>query len=463
MKPKRSILLSAILVCCVCFSFGQWTTTNLSMGTVRMGSAVLGNKIYFAGGIVWQGSNSYATNKVEIYNMETGEWQLTNLSIARQWPTAIACGDSIFIAGGMSDNALPYSRVDIIYNDILWNIHELSVPRFALSAVNHENLFFFAGGLDLIQNLAFDVIDIYNRSTGEWSVDHLSIPRGGMGCAVLGDRAFFAGGCGDGNVSIFYDRVDIYNFTTGTWDIAALSQARSFIAATVAGNKVIFAGGSLGMGIPSNVVDIYDAETDTWSTAEISIPRGFWSNQAATINDKAYFVGNGVFNFGWDTDTIDIYDPVADEWSIMTMPYRLNDHAVVETDTSMLIAGGWTYSSYPNGDPRSEVEIWVDPATGIHEVGGCQSSVTFYPNPTHGIVDFRWSIFDGRWKMDNAQWTILKVYNAQGQEVATLLDGMCYGDQVIRWDMSRLPAGIYYYQFRAKGIGQVGAGKVVKY
>lgn len=275
MKLKRSISLLAILVCCVCFSHGQWATTNLSMGTVRMGSAILGNKIYFAGGIIWQGSNGYETNKVEIYNMETGEWQLTNLSIARQWPTAIACGDSIFLAGGMSADVLPYSRVDIIYNDILWNIHELSVPRFALSAVNHENLFFFAGGLDLIQNLAFDVIDIYNRSTGEWSVDHLSIPRGGMGCAVLGDRAFFAGGCGDGNVSIVYDRVDIYNFTTGTWDIAALSQARSFIAATTAGNKVIFAGGSLGMGIASDVVDIYDSETDSWSTATISIPRGF--------------------------------------------------------------------------------------------------------------------------------------------------------------------------------------------
>jgi hypothetical protein len=225
---KRSILLLAFIDCCICFSYSQWTTTNLSQGTIRMGSAILGNKAYFAGGIAFMGSYSYETDKVEIYDMETGEWQLTNLSIARQWPTAVTCGDSIFIAGGMSAAALPYSRVDIIYNDFLWDIGELSVPRFALAAVSYGNLIFFAGGLDLIQDIAFDVIDIFNTTTGEWSVDHLSIPRGGMGCALLGDRVFFAGGTGDGTNSEVYDRVDIYNFTTGTWDIATLSQARSF-------------------------------------------------------------------------------------------------------------------------------------------------------------------------------------------------------------------------------------------
>jgi len=57
----------------------------------------------------------------------------------------------------------------------------------------------------------------------------------------------------------------------------------------------------------------------------------------------------------------------------------------------------------------------------------------------------------------------LKVYNAQGQEVATVLDGPWPGDQVVRWDASTMPAGIYFYQLRAKGVGQVGAGKIVKY
>jgi hypothetical protein len=65
--------------------------------------------------------------------------------------------------------------------------------------------------------------------------------------------------------------------------------------------------------------------------------------------------------------------------------------------------------------------------------------------------------------MADGRWVSLKIYNAQGQEVATVLDGKWSGDQVARWDAGGMPAGIYYYQLRAKGARQVGAGKVVKY
>ncbi len=89
------------------------------------------------------------------------------------------------------------------------------------------------------------------------------------------------------------------------------------------------------------------------------------------------------------------------------------------------------------------------------EVGGQQSAVSAYPNPTSGIVDFRWSIVDGRWGS-------LKVYNAQGQEVATVLDGKWPGDQVVRWDASNLPAGIYYYRLQTANC-ELLTGKIVKY
>ena len=411
---KTTLLIIVFLVCTAWVSLGQWTTTNLSQGTIRMGSAILGNEAYFAGGMIIINSNWYETDKVEIYNVVTGQWQLRNLSLARQWPTAVSCGDSIFFAGGMSASALPYSRVDIIYNDILWDIDELSVPRFGLSAVSHDNLVLFAGGLNLLLNEAYDIIDIYNTSTDEWSFDYLSVPRGSMGCAVLGDRVFFAGGC-DGSNSEVYDRVDIYNFTTGTWDTATLSQARSFIGATAAGNKVIFAGGSLGMGVPTDRVDIYDSETDTWWTANLSIARGFWSNQAATVCGKAYFVGSGIFNSGWDTDTdtIDVYDPDADTWTVITMPNRLNDHAVVATDTSMLIAGGFTFTVFPNGILQSNVEIYDDPTVGVQgEVVSRQSSVVSYPNPFSSLTTLEY-------KLEYSVNVNLTIFNQIGQQVAS--------------------------------------------
>jgi hypothetical protein len=83
-------------------------------------------------------------------------------------------------------------------------------------------------------------------------------------------------------------------------------------------------------------------------------------------------------------------------------------------------------------------------------------NISCLPNPTTGIVDFRFSIFDFRW-------ISLRIYDLHGREVATVLDGRWPGDQVVRWDASRLPAGVYCYQLRAKGEGQGATGKIVKF
>jgi hypothetical protein len=50
------------------------------------------------------------------------------------------------------------------------------------------------------------------------------------------------------------------------------------------------------------------------------------------------------------------------------------------------------------------------------------------------------SIFDFRW-------VSLKIYNAQGQEVAVVLDQeLPAGEHMVRWDSEGMPAGIYFYR-----------------
>ena len=109
----------------------------------------------------------------------------------------------------------------------------------------------------------------------------------------------------------------------------------------------------------------------------------------------------------------------------------------------------------------------VELCTEMKEVGGRWSAVIAYPNPTTGIVDIRFTVYDLRW-------VSLKIYNAQGQEVATLLDEMWSGNKVVRWDASRQPTGIYYYRLttdpssRKTGLRTgrrptTGMGKIVKY
>jgi hypothetical protein len=413
---KKTILLSAFLMCTVLVSYGQWTTTYLTDGTIRMGASTLGNKAYFAGGAVISSSNWVDTDKVEIYDMETGTWQMDYLSEAREYTTGVSGKDKVFFAGGMIF-PVPTSKVDMFDSWGFLGSAELSVPRFAISAVSNDSLVLFAGGANAVLNINYDVVDIYNIMTDEWSTDQLSEPRGGMGSAVAGDLAFFAGG---DNAGGFSARVDIYHFSTGTWDTASLSLARNFIGATTVQNKVIFAGGMSLYG-PTNRVDIYNTESGEWTTASLSLARGFFNGQAVTVCGKAYFVGNGTFNNGWDTDTdtIDVYDPVADTWSVMTMPNRLNDHSVVVIDSSMLIAGGWTYTTYPYGEPQKNVEIYKDSVcaygvnVGIITSENSNPLFRVYPNPSAGHFNLELINENHRTSL------IATLYNIHGQVVFT--------------------------------------------
>lgn len=376
-----------------------------------MAGATLGTKAYFAGGDVGvPGVGWHYTDNVEIYDMDTRTWQYDYLTQAREMPVGVSCGDKVFIAGGINVAGDLSSRVDIFYSGGLWLETELSVPRFAISAVSNDSLALFAGG-GTISGEGFDVVDIYNINTNHWSIKHLSAPRRGMGSAVAGDMAFLAGG---EHLGTNTDRVDIYHFSTGTWTTETLSLARAWIGATAAGNKVIFAGGENGDGLTARV-DIYDIETGTWDTAHLSMARAFFGQVAVTVCGKAYFVGGN--SFETDYDTIDIYDPATNTWSVMTMPNRLTDHTVlaIESDTSILIGGGWSYYTYPDGIARKNVEIYKDSTciwAGNITMKNDKGVFNVFPNPSSGNIHLETG-------NDNHKSMQATIYNIQGQMVFT--------------------------------------------
>jgi hypothetical protein len=211
---KKNVLISAILLFTVLFSFGQWTYTNLSEPKAYMGATVLGSKAYFAGGY----NNSTMLSTVEIYDFTTGEWDITNnLSVARELPFAVACGSKVLFAGGANFNTgAVFSTVDI-FDTITqeWTIEQLSVPRLQPACVSYGNKVLFAGGANLSQGIVYDIVDIYDIETSEWTTASLSESRV-VWWATVGDLAIFAGGY---NLETSSKRVDIYNFTTDTWSI----------------------------------------------------------------------------------------------------------------------------------------------------------------------------------------------------------------------------------------------------
>ena len=98
--------------------------------------------------------------------------------------------------------------------------------------------------------------------------------------------------------------------------------------------------------------------------------------------------------------------------------------------------------------------------TGIGDQAAVSSQqsavVSCYPNPTEGISHFAFRI-------SQYQYVTLKIYDAQGQEVVVVADeGLPAGEHTISFDMSGLPAGIYYYRFAVGGQRSAVGGKIVK-
>ncbi len=92
---------------------------------------------------------------------------------------------------------------------------------------------------------------------------------------------------------------------------------------------------------------------------------------------------------------------------------------------------------------NSSSPFWIKEGTDEIEI------LKIYPNPTDGIVDFRFSIFD-------FQRVTLKIYDLYGREVKTLVDEEKYpGEYTVRMDVLDLPAGVYLVRIQVGGQGSV--------
>jgi hypothetical protein len=405
---KTKLLVSLFLFNCVLHSFGQltWIYDSLSQPRNNMGAASFGTRVYFGGGETELGNSAV----VEIYEAETGTWDSPdNLSVGRSTLSATALDSLVFFAGGFEyATGAASSVVDILDTRTgQWSVAQLSIPRFAISAVSNNHEVLFAGGL-LYDLTGFYDVDIFNTQTGTWYTDYLSEARGAMAAAVVGDKAIFAGGLLPG--ADVTNIVDIYNFTTSAWTTAHLSQARSLAVATTVGNKVLIAGGmTAGFANPSKRVDIYDAETDTWTTANLSVAR---TCNAVTINGKAYFAGGGTFGSGAVitdySNVIDIYDPVSDTWTVDYLPQPLATFSMAGIGNRLIIAGGMN-----EGDLRVKTVEISDVVDGISSPKNDDAFFRTYPNPSSGNLHLEIL------KEDHKRPLQATIYNLQGQVVST--------------------------------------------
>ena len=198
---------------------GTWTQTSLSVAREWPAATSVGPYALFAGGHSYASGlpDSGLLDVVDVYDSSIGPptdptaWSQTTLSESRKLLTAVSDGTRAYFASGQGFGGglfLFVTTVDIYDSSIgppsdptAWSVEQLSVPRANMAAVEQGGRVLFAGGghtlFDpMVGFVSFDhdTVDVFDPATGTWSVEQLSLARGGLAVADLGNRAVFAGG-----------------------------------------------------------------------------------------------------------------------------------------------------------------------------------------------------------------------------------------------------------------------------
>ena len=318
---------------------------TLSLSRIKLASATVNNKIFFAGG---QSAGGYPS-RVDIYDITSGTWSTAELSSGDRLGMATATvGNKVLFAGGMeNDNGIQTSRVDI-YDATTnsWSQAELSIPRADIAAATLGNKVFFAGGTTS-NNLGTSRVDIYDNSTNTWTTVNLSQGRGHFTANTMGNKIFFAGGWQGPDATNISTRIDIYDGSNNSWSTAEMQEGKANMASATFNDNIFWAGGwKPGNGFSSSdLVEIRNINTGV-SSFSCVIPRTDFN--AVTKDD------NIIFFTGSTSDAIygnqfEIYNTTTGIWSKGVLNQRIIYSAIIVVNNTIYVAGGAENggSSYP--------------------------------------------------------------------------------------------------------------------
>lgn len=284
---------------------GGMTTVQLSQARVSMGVAVLGNKIYLAGGLIpiqlYPGGswvlNGTASTVIDIYDASANNWTTDQLSTARA-PMGASVNNKVVFAAG-NEYYWPSSAADIYdAGNNSWSTAMISNGRRVRAVTTIGNKIFFAGGDGDIDRLVSN-IDIYDAASNTWTVEYLPPPfdQGWAPTGIaVGNKNYWAGGQYYSPATYIQptDQVLIRDESTNNSTWACLFQPNSHFDAVVKNNKIVF---FTGWGLVKNKFDIYDIATNTWSIGVLS--QDIVGASIISVNNTIYVAGgevNGVLS-----------------------------------------------------------------------------------------------------------------------------------------------------------------------
>ncbi|HSK12610.1 MAG TPA: hypothetical protein VK907_05310 [Phnomibacter sp.] len=320
--------------------------TELPEWRQHISVGVAGSKVIFAGGFKDQYE---ASDRVDIYDTQTGDWETYRLSQPRFAICIVTAGDKVFFAGGQTES----SHIGII--EILdlktktWEGKTLTKGSSHVSGATNGSKVVFAGGGNGNQ----DKMEIYDMATGHWQTKSLRYPRlFGHAVNAIGDNVYISGGLLPGtSEGQATDIIEVHNLVTGEVNELRMSGNRVFPGGAVVNNKLILAGGSTwgATGRSSCTVHVLDPADNSISLDSLSVPAKWSPNygwQPVISGSKVIFVHTSNYHTN-HLGLLEIFDVAANSWFTGKILETPPDGSVVVAVGSMvLIAAGHYNPSY---------------------------------------------------------------------------------------------------------------------
>ena len=164
-----------------------------------------------------------------------------------------------------------------------------------------------------------------------------------MSAVTTNNKIYFAGGSAGVNAfTIGYlgatDRIDIYDNSTGSWSVSALVQEKTMMSSVSVGNKIFWAGGLTSWEDWTSTVEIKDINSQS-SNMTCLFQINFWQENGAVVrnNKIVFFTGT---EGSYENNKFDIFDITSNSWSIGVLPINIYRSLIFVVNNTIYVAGG---------------------------------------------------------------------------------------------------------------------------
>jgi hypothetical protein len=439
-------------------TLGQGQAPDSSVWEVGVGTDAEGGKVIYAGGLFLQAGPS-AAKYIAAWDVDAGAWKTLGTGVNGEVRTVATNGTDLYVGGVFTtagiDNAYNVAHWDGAQWTSLGSGTNLQVEILELCPNGAGGYDLYAGGnFTMAGGVAANRIAKWNGTA--WSAL-------GAGCNAWVESIAFADNGAGG-----YDVYAGGQFTTAgglpatgiaKWDGATWSAVGGGFTATGTGMPAIgeeifvvrsgaagllmYVGGHFTAAGGQPIRSLAQWDGSTWSALGSGIDNSVFG---LDMRDGLLYVGGTFTTAGGSTaNGLATWDGA--NWSAYAGNAPVQPNTVLLDGNELYLSGAgnlntcvFSYNFAHHTLPSTSGVGSLPPAAG--------SLAQNAPNPFNPLTEIAF-------RLDRDAHTVLRVYDARGRTVATLVDGeLAAGDHNVRFDGKGLASGLYVYRIEIDGVAQ---------